>query len=1094
MPPPKGCKQENQHIQVAVRLRPINSTERKQSSYSVVDGNAEKKEVTVKERLGVNPTTKTFNFDHVFPQDVKQQQVYKSIVSPIIDEVLDGYNCTIFAYGQTGTGKTFTMEGERSDDPNMSWEDDPLTGVIPRALANIFDQLQAQAVEFSVRVSFLELYNEELFDLLGSSIDPLRLKIYEDSTRKGSVIIQGLEEIVVKSKDEVYEILERGASRRQTAATLLNAFSSRSHSVFTVTIHTKENTMEGEELLKTGKLHLVDLAGSENIGRSGAVDKRAREAGNINQSLLTLGRVITALVEHAPHVPYRESKLTRILQDSLGGRTKTSIIATISPASVNLEETLSTLDYAHRAKNITNRPEVNQKLTKKALIREYNEEIDKLRRDLQAAREKNGFFIAEENYNAMHVKLTAQDDQITELSTRIEAMTDELNKVQELFADTRVELEQTAEKLTVTRDKLGKTRSTLHETKVTLKTTELDRDSHKYLVQELTESQDTLFETANSLLNTVDEATSDVSGLHDKVERLKTVEAHNLQTLDSYEETYNTSITTLETCIQEYAEKQAEVYAENSKHIAQKVERNKTYVSQLTTQMRDLQSCLQENVTVISQHAKDTCEQNSCWANGISTGAADFKATESSRYEAIQGILGDKLTRAMTQLQDIGESHTQILELLETQRQEGETSVQAWSERLTKELGDLVGLVETHTRVQEERITGLRESLASLTDNYNSRHQIIQEKMSELIQLSQENHGIVGQMSSEVESRTKELCSETGSHLSSVQEWKSQTEKENTSKVEAIIEQKLQHTRSASTRISEVQAIATKTHEDCTTVKTDINEHVTAGQTSHDQYTERLSDSCTQHVTDLNTALNTHNTHTQALETSVQRQCDKLVDVTDRQSADLDGDVKTERGCLNWLQGATAQSAAQFMEGLNQNREDMRRYIRQEMSQDKPTGLTPVRHDFPHKRNVRRISDQQKLLDRFRSDNMVEIEEEPVDSDTELENVNAQCLVVVHGPDNEQGIDTSGHSDNISVKSSTSGISVKSSTSGVSEMSGSAFSTTSKRSNLDTKENERQGRPLGNKKMKKNFMNVTPRKTRLPLANKQSNAEQQKTE
>ncbi|WAR21929.1 KIF11-like protein [Mya arenaria] len=937
MPPPKGCKQENQHIQVAVRLRPINSTERKQSSYSVVDGNAEKKEVTVKERLGVNPTTKTFNFDHVFPQDVKQQQVYKSIVSPIIDEVLDGYNCTIFAYGQTGTGKTFTMEGERSDDPNMSWEDDPLTGVIPRALANIFDQLQAQAVEFSVRVSFLELYNEELFDLLGSSIDPLRLKIYEDSTRKGSVIIQGLEEIVVKSKDEV-----------------------RSHSVFTVTIHTKENTMEGEELLKTGKLHLVDLAGSENIGRSGAVDKRAREAGNINQSLLTLGRVITALVEHAPHVPYRESKLTRILQDSLGGRTKTSIIATISPASVNLEE--------------------------------YNEEID----------------------NAMHVKLTAQDDQITELSTRIEAMTDELNKVQELFADTRVELEQTAEKLTVTRDKLGKTRSTLHETKVTLKTTELDRDSHKYLVQELTESQDTLFETANSLLNTVDEATSDVSGLHDKVERLKTVEAHNLQTLDSYEETYNTSITTLETCIQEYAEKQAEVYAENSKHIAQKVERNKTYVSQLTTQMRDLQSCLQENVTVISQHAKDTCEQNSCWANGISTGAADFKATESSRYEAIQGILGDKLTRAMTQLQDIGESHTQILELLETQRQEGETSVQAWSERLTKELGDLVGLVETHTRVQEERITGLRESLASLTDNYNSRHQ--------------------------VESRTKELCSETGSHLSSVQEWKSQTEKENTSKVEAIIEQKLQHTRSASTRISEVQAIATKTHEDCTTVKTDINEHVTAGQTSHDQYTERLSDSCTQHVTDLNTALNTHNTHTQALETSVQRQCDKLVDVTDRQSADLDGDVKTERGCLNWLQGATAQSAAQFMEGLNQNREDMRRYIRQEMSQDKPTGLTPVRHDFPHKRNVRRISDQQKLLDRFRSDNMVEIEEEPVDSDTELENVNAQ------------------------------------------------------RSNLDTKENERQGRPLGNKKMKKNFMNVTPRKTRLPLANKQSNAEQQKTE
>ena len=138
----------------------------------------------------------------------------------------------------------------------------------------------------------------------------------------------------------------------------MNAYSSRSHSVFSVTIPMKETTVDGQELVKTGKLNLVDLAGSENTGRSRAVDKRAREAGNINQSLLTLGRIITALEERTPHVPYRESKLTRILQDSLGGRTRTSIIATVSPASLNLEETLSTLEYAHRAKNILSKPEV----------------------------------------------------------------------------------------------------------------------------------------------------------------------------------------------------------------------------------------------------------------------------------------------------------------------------------------------------------------------------------------------------------------------------------------------------------------------------------------------------------------------------------------------------------------------------------------------------------------------------------------------------------------------------------------------------------------------------------------------------------------
>ncbi|XP_006811021.1 kinesin-like protein KIF11-A, partial [Neolamprologus brichardi] len=172
----------------------------------------------------------------------------------------------------------------------------------------------------------------------------------------------------------------------------------------------------------------VDLAGSENIGRSGAVDKRAREAGNINQSLLTLGRVITALVEKRPHVPYRESKLTRILQDSLGGRTKTSIIATVSPSSSNLEETLSTLEYASRAKNIMNKPEVNQKLTKRTLIKEYTEEIERLKRDLAATRDKHGVYLSSENYESMVAQITAHEEQVTEYNDKIAIVEEELKK------------------------------------------------------------------------------------------------------------------------------------------------------------------------------------------------------------------------------------------------------------------------------------------------------------------------------------------------------------------------------------------------------------------------------------------------------------------------------------------------------------------------------------------------------------------------------------------------------------------------------------------------------------------------------------------
>jgi kinesin family member 11 len=157
---------------------------------------------------------------------------------------------------------------------------------------------------------------------------------------------------------------------------------SRSHTVFTVTVYLKEAT-EGEDMLRVGKLNLVDLAGSESIGRSGAKNDRAREAGMINQSLLTLGRVINALVERSQHVPYRESKLTRLLQDSLGGRTKTCIIATISPAKVNIDETISTLDYASKAKSIHNKPQINQTMTKRTLIKEYVTEIQKLKGDLR---------------------------------------------------------------------------------------------------------------------------------------------------------------------------------------------------------------------------------------------------------------------------------------------------------------------------------------------------------------------------------------------------------------------------------------------------------------------------------------------------------------------------------------------------------------------------------------------------------------------------------------------------------------------------------------------------------------------------------------
>lgn len=309
-----------------------------------------------------------------------------------------------------------------------------------------------------MRISYLELYNEELSDLLSSS-DTTQIRIFDDANKKGSIIVQGLEEIPVHSTADVYKLLAKGQEKRKMAATLMNAQSSRSHTIFSILVHIKENGIDGEELLKIGKLNLVDLAGSENITKAGNEKGiRTRETVNINQSLLTLGRVITALVERTPHVPYRESKLTRLLQESLGGRTKTSIIATISPGHKDLEETVGTLEYAHRAKNIQNKPELNQKLTKKTVLKEYTEEIDRLKRDLMAARDKNGVYLAEETYNDMQYQIESQNKELSEKLMAIKAVKEELARKQELFNEVSLNLVERTKELQSTENVLGETK------------------------------------------------------------------------------------------------------------------------------------------------------------------------------------------------------------------------------------------------------------------------------------------------------------------------------------------------------------------------------------------------------------------------------------------------------------------------------------------------------------------------------------------------------------------------------------------------------------------------------------------------------------
>ena len=303
--PPPATGVEETNIRVVVRCRGRNDREVRENSGVVLSTDGVKGK-TVDLCMGPSAlSNKTYHFDKVFSPAADQHMIYDDVVKPMVAEMLAGYNCTIFAYGQTGTGKTYTMSGDMTDTLGLVSDS---AGIIPRVLDNLFRKLEADEVESSVKCSFIELYNEELRDLL-SAEESVKLKIYDDNggSKKGhgSTMVQGMEESHVKSAADGVRLLEDGSLKRQVAATKCNDLSSRSHTVFTVTVYIKRTTEAGEDYVCAGKLNLVDLAGSENIQRSGAENKRAVEAGLINKSLLTLGRVINALVDRSSHIPYR---------------------------------------------------------------------------------------------------------------------------------------------------------------------------------------------------------------------------------------------------------------------------------------------------------------------------------------------------------------------------------------------------------------------------------------------------------------------------------------------------------------------------------------------------------------------------------------------------------------------------------------------------------------------------------------------------------------------------------------------------------------------------------------------------------------------
>lgn len=366
-------------IKVSIRVRPFNSKEK-----SAGDTAAWECTDTALTDIAASGRSKTWDFTHVFSPGT-QEEVYAAVAKPIVIKALEGFNGTVFAYGQTGSGKTWSTMG---DTKTMAKD---LLGIIPRSIEEIFAIIERSAdTQFLLRASYLEVYNEKINDLLAGEAGK-NLRIVADDPVKGA-IIKDLTEEIVTSRAELLGVIERGESNRHYGSTKMNANSSRSHTIYRMVIEAKKAESKSTT---TSYLNLVDLAGSERQKDTGASGKQLAEGANINKSLLTLGVCISKLGQanakggkkkkQKLFVPYRDSKMTRILKSSLGGNTFTSIICALGPSANAQTESESTLKFGQMCKAITNSVDKNEVIDDKTLLKQYRNRIKELQQQLEKA-------------------------------------------------------------------------------------------------------------------------------------------------------------------------------------------------------------------------------------------------------------------------------------------------------------------------------------------------------------------------------------------------------------------------------------------------------------------------------------------------------------------------------------------------------------------------------------------------------------------------------------------------------------------------------------------------------------------------------------
>lgn len=463
--------------------------------------------------------------------------MYNAISAPIIQDVIRGYNCTLYAYGASGASQNYTMIGKNTiaspvttlptvSQSTLQMNDASDAGIIPRTLNNLFDRLKALATSYTVRVSYLEIFNDELIDLLqcyDTSTTGSTLKIFENV--KNQVIINGLTEVSVQTSIEALSALQTGQSRLKNHLHSVN-----SYTIFSLNVQLKEkpkNCVLENDLLKFSKLNFVQLISAENSISKG----RAK-------SLASFNRVVQALIDKQSHVPYRDTKFTRILQESLGGNAKTSFIATISPDLNSIEETLHTLELMGRIKCVFNQPRINKRLNRNIMLNDIASEITQLRRDIEATTTQDGISMSYEVYDEHRNLLDVTRSDILRNRFELQVLNDELENLNSNYAESESNLCVLSKKL-----------SLLHRMKdlqnKQLNAVAMFSQQKDECITQHVATEENLTEQSIRLIKTVDEQTNDASLLCDSIARRKALDNNLKNTFNNFQSDLDTQLKNL---------------------------------------------------------------------------------------------------------------------------------------------------------------------------------------------------------------------------------------------------------------------------------------------------------------------------------------------------------------------------------------------------------------------------------------------------------------------------------------------------------------------------------------------------------------------